>query len=201
MKYLVGKIIKILRLQGCALCINNDTQITSKCYRWPIFIIIFIANNNIFMCAALSFEQLWALPRLSGPCDDDNANVLAIAHLGLCVILRAGILPPRTSWSTLSVIFLRTGPNFAHAALLTLLMWPQCISLWAEGSGALSMGQGSMVSAHSSLTNYLNAVHLEGVPPFLLPLVIWATFWKSPCSSSNGISLEGKMQYLLNVTL
>lgn len=61
------------------------------------------------------------------------------------------------------------------------------------------MGQSSMASPDSSLINSLIAERLEVVPLlFLLPLV---TFLKSPCSSVNIVSLEGKMQYLSNMTL
>lgn len=69
MKYLLGKIIKIICLQDCDLCISNDTQIIAKCYHRPVFIIIFITNNNTFICTALCTTQAkWDLQWLHCEC-------------------------------------------------------------------------------------------------------------------------------------
>lgn len=64
----------------------------------------------------------------------------------------------------------------------------------------LSVGQSSMAGPDSSLINSLITVCLE-VVPLLFLLLLLVTFLKSPCSSLNVVSLEGKMQYLSNTTL
>lgn len=69
-------------------------------------------------------------------------------------------------------------------------------TLPAEGLGA------PRGPADTSLIHFLDALCLEAFPPlFLLLLVILVTFLKSPCSRWSGVSLEGKMQDLCNLTL